>query len=162
MTQTQPPPAPRTPVNSPVFKVMNKIMALVLRSPLHGIMSKQLGLITVTGRKSGTRYTTPIGYLRVDARRVHVFTHAAQWWKNLRGGGPVTIRMQGTDYHGTGVAMEDTKTVAEALYHYLTQVTGAAGAFSTRIVDGKPVREDVDAHAPLTIMIEITLDSPGV
>ena len=155
---SQQPPPPMTPTNSPLFKVMNGFMGLILRSPLHGTMSKQLGLITVTGRKSGKKYTTPIGYLRIGTDRVHVFTHAAQWWKNLRGGGPVTIRMAGKNYHGTGVAIEDPAAITEPLYNYISHVPGAARPFGTRIVDGKPVREDVVAHTPLTIMIDITLD----
>jgi deazaflavin-dependent oxidoreductase (nitroreductase family) len=157
MSQKTPPP-PLMPTNSPLFRVMNSLMGLMLRSPFHGGMSKQLGLITVTGRKSGKKYTTPVGYLRIDDTHVHVFTHAAQWWKNLRGGGPVTIRMQGKDYHGTGTAVEDRAVITDALYNYISKVPGSARPFGTHIVDGKPVREDVVAHAPLTIMVDIILD----
>jgi len=149
------------PTNSPMFKVMNGLMALMLRSPLHGAMSKQLGLITVTGRKSGRKYTTPIGYLRIGPTQVHVFTHATMWWKNLKGGGPVTIRMAGKDYHGVGTAVEDPTIIVDALYNYVGNVPNSARAFGTRIVDGKPMREDVVAHAPLTIMIDIKLDGTG-
>lgn len=157
MSQQASPP-PMMPTNSALFRIMNGLMGLMLRSPFHGGMSKQLGLITVTGRKSGKKYTTPVGYLRIDEKHVHVFTHATKWWKNLRGGGPVTIRMQGKDYHGTGTAIEDPAIITEALYNYISHVPAAARPFGTRIVDGKPVREDVVAHAPLTIMVDITLD----
>ena len=46
-----------------VFKwIMNPAIKLILRSPLHGLMSKRLLLITFTGRKSGKQFTTPLGY----------------------------------------------------------------------------------------------------
>ena len=40
------------------------LMTLLLRSPLHGMLDKSTMLITVTGRKSGVPYTTPVNYIR--------------------------------------------------------------------------------------------------
>ena len=42
-----------------MFKVMNPIMKGLLRSPLHGLMSGSLMLITYAGRKTGKPYTIP-------------------------------------------------------------------------------------------------------
>ena len=146
------------PNRSTSAKVMNGIMTLILRLPLSGGMSKQLGLITVTGRRSGKRYTTPVGYVRIGDNHVHVFSHADGWWKNLRGGGPVTIRMAGKDYHGTGVTIENHDAIVEDFYNYLSHIPNASGPFGVRFVDGKPLREDVIAQAKKNIMIDITLD----
>lgn len=44
-------------------QLMNCVPQLLLRSPLHGLMSNRYLLITFTGRKSGKRYTTPVAYL---------------------------------------------------------------------------------------------------
>ena len=41
-------------------------MKFILRSPLHGMVSKYLTLITFTGRKSGKNYTTPVSYSQDD------------------------------------------------------------------------------------------------
>ena len=43
---------------------MNPIVATVLRSPAHGLLSGRLALITVTGRVSGREYTIPVLYER--------------------------------------------------------------------------------------------------
>jgi hypothetical protein len=155
---SQQPPQAITPRSSTIFRMMNGMMGLVLRSPFHRGMSKQLGLITVTGRKSHKRYTTPIGYVRVGDKHVHVFTHAPAWWKNLRGGGPVTIRMEGKDYQGTGITIEDHAAIVEHFYNYLSQIPNAGRPFGVRFEDGKPVREDVVAQAQANIMIDITLN----
>jgi hypothetical protein len=40
----------------------NPLIALILRSPLHPLVSRRLALITVTGRRSGRTYTFPLGY----------------------------------------------------------------------------------------------------
>lgn len=59
-------------------------MKFALRSPVHGVVSKTILLVTFTGHKSGKTYTTPVGYSQSDDQ-MYVFTHAA-WWKNLHSG----------------------------------------------------------------------------
>ena len=83
---------------STFIRVMNKFPALLLRSPLHRLISKSVLLITFTGRKSGKKYTTPITYLR-DGDTV-LMTTDSPWWKNLRGGALVTLRIRGREYVG--------------------------------------------------------------
>ena len=51
----------------------NDFMAWVLRSPFHGMLSNGMMLITVTGRKTGKAYTTPVGYYR--GRRIFMGPH---------------------------------------------------------------------------------------
>ena len=47
------------------FSRLNPLIGLVLRTPLvHWALSPGLMLITVTGRKTGRRYTIPVGYQR--------------------------------------------------------------------------------------------------
>ncbi len=72
---------------------VNRAMKLVLRSPMHGLVSKTVLLISFHGRKSGKTYTTPVSYSQ-NGDQVVIFTHAA-WWKNLRSGAPVTLRLRG-------------------------------------------------------------------
>ncbi len=92
---------------------VNSAMKFVLRSPMHGMVSKFILLITFTGRKSGKTYTTPVGYSQHDDQ-VYICTHA-NWWKNLRGGAPVRLRIRGRDLHGLAEpVVEDKQTVAAA------------------------------------------------
>ena len=46
----------------------NRAVAVLLRSPLHPLLSRQLALISVTGRRSGHSYTFPVGYRRAGDR----------------------------------------------------------------------------------------------
>ena len=62
-------------------------------------------LITFTGRNSGRQFTTPVRYFRNDDI-VRCFTSAeGQWWRNMRGGADVVLRIEGRDdpYHAKAV-----------------------------------------------------------
>src|SRR5512139_3173999 len=97
---------------------VNKTMKLILRSPVHGVVSKTVLLITFTGRKSGNNYTTPVDYSQ-DGDRVTIFTHA-NWWKNLRGGAPVILRIRGRQLQGLAEPVaEDKPAVAAGLMAHL-------------------------------------------
>src|SRR5947209_20504009 len=77
-------------------RTANPVVRAVLSSPLHPLLSGGLALITVTGRRSGRRrYTFPVGY-RQDGDRVTItvgWPERKQWWRNLREGGPVEVRI---------------------------------------------------------------------
>lgn len=88
---------------SRLFTRMNGLIAGVLRSPLHGLLDSALMLVTVTGRKTGKRYTIPVGYQR-DGDRIMVLVsraHTKRWWRNYREPGPIEVYTRGRSHHGT-------------------------------------------------------------
>lgn len=89
-----------------IQRLYNPIVVALLRSPLHGAMSKSTMLLTYTGRKSGRTYTTPVNYVRNGDALLAVGSQEHSWWKNLRGGAPVTARVQGWDLEGEAEAFE--------------------------------------------------------
>lgn len=103
-----------------MMRVMNAVPNLLLRSPLHGLMSGKVLLLDFTGRKSGRRYTTPMSYVRVEDE-IFMSTEAP-WWKNLTGGVPVEMRLRGEDRSGVAEAVADEKEAAGVLktilHHY--------------------------------------------
>jgi hypothetical protein len=105
------------PASHAPFAVINRagnpFVRLVLRSPLHPLLSGRLTVITVTGRRSGRRYTFPVGYERDgDAVTITVgWPQRKRWWRNLRGGGaPVRLRLGGEERTGHAVARGDEAT----------------------------------------------------
>jgi len=89
---------------------LNPLVAWLLRSPLHRLLDGGLMLITVTGRRSGRRYTIPVGYQR-DGDVLHVLVSKArrkQWWRNYREPGHVEVQLRGERWRGTAhvVAVE--------------------------------------------------------
>jgi deazaflavin-dependent oxidoreductase (nitroreductase family) len=85
----------------------------LLRSPLHHLMSSSTMLTTFSGRKSGKTYTTPVNYVRDDHTLLVVSPKDRLWWRNLRGGAPVTVCVRAQTLQGVGRAFEGVKAVKE-------------------------------------------------
>jgi len=89
----------------------NRAVALLLRSPLHALLSRQLLLITVTGRRSGRRHTLPVGY-HCSGQQLTIpvmWPQRKLWWRNLRDGAPVEVRLRGADRTGHARAKVDER-----------------------------------------------------
>lgn len=82
---------------------LNPIVDAVLRSRLHWLLSRGLTLITVTGRRSGRRYTIPVGYLEAEDAVVVLVNDAPSktWWRNYLDGGPIEVLLRGVRREGT-------------------------------------------------------------
>ena len=142
----------------PLFVIINPIMRLVLRSPMHGILSGSVMLITFTGRNSGRVFTTPVRYVRVGDKVRCYTTPETQWWRNIRGGADVVLRIAGEDrrYRATAIA-GDPATVKEALAHYLALFPQDAAYHDIRINQDKSlVAEDLDRAATKSVVVEAT------
>lgn len=136
---------------------LNRTMGWVLRSPLHGMVSGSVMLISFTGRKSGKRYTTPISYSR-QGEQIIAFTHSP-WWKNLRDGGPVTLRLQGRDRQGYAqIVANDPATILPYLRSHLQQVKRDARFYDVTFdANGQPNEADLVQAAHNSVLIRITL-----
>src|SRR3954453_6100040 len=90
-------------------RTANPIVRAVLSSPLHPLLSRGLALITVTGLRTGRRYTFPVGYRRAGDRvLVRVGAPARKrWWRNLRDGDRVEMLIRGQRYDGYARALGD-------------------------------------------------------
>jgi len=136
---------------------VNRTMKFVLRSPVHGIVSKTILLITFTGRKSGKTYTTPVSYSQ-NGDQVYIFSHA-DWWKNLRSGAPVSLRIQGRELQGLAEAVaEDKSAVATGLAAHLRKVPSDARYYGVTFDDHRyPRAEEIEKAAQSVVMIRIRL-----
>jgi len=96
-----------------IVKLQNPMMKWLLKSPFHGFVSNMYMLITFTGRKSGTVYTTPVQY-KHEGNKVYVITSQGYtWWKNLRGGADVQLLIQKKLYTGHATTIEDTAQIID-------------------------------------------------
>jgi hypothetical protein len=90
----------------------NRAVAALLRSPLHPVVSRQLALITVTGRRTGREYTFPIGYRR-HGERVTIpvgWPGRKLWWRNLREGARVNLRLGNEQRSGVANVRGDERS----------------------------------------------------
>jgi deazaflavin-dependent oxidoreductase (nitroreductase family) len=132
-------------------------MKFVLSSPMHGMVSNSILLITFTGRKSGKTYTTPVSYSQHDDQVV-VFTHAT-WWKNLRGDVPVSLRIRGRELQGLPEAIADDKrAIAAGLAAHLRTVPSDARYYGVTFdANGAPRAEEVDKAVQTVVMLRFRL-----
>jgi deazaflavin-dependent oxidoreductase (nitroreductase family) len=137
--------------------IVNRTMKFVLRSPMHGMVSKTILLITFSGCKSGKTYTTPVSYSQHDDQ-VYVFTHAT-WWKNLCGGAPVTLRIRGRDLQGLPEPVaEDKQAIAAGLAAHLRKVPSDARYYGVTFdANGAPRAEEVDKAVQTVVMLRFRL-----
>ena len=96
--------------------LINPLMGMILRSPLHPMMSGSVTLITVRGRKSGKAYTLPVQYAQ-EGQAIYIVPGAPEnktWWRNLRGGAPVTLQLRGRQVQAQAELLSGS-VVGEAL-----------------------------------------------
>jgi deazaflavin-dependent oxidoreductase (nitroreductase family) len=132
-----------------------RFMTWMLRSPFHVFMGGLL-LITVTGRKSGRAISTPVNYVRDGDTLLITSKVDRTWWKNLRGGAPVTLLMNGKTYQAHATAIEDRTAVEGELLRFFRLIKRTiAGIHLDK--DGRPTKPEKFAQVALTrVVIEIT------
>ena len=136
---------------------VNNAMKFVLRSPVHGMVSKNILLITFTGCKSGKIYTTPVCYSQ-EGDQVYIFTHA-KWWKNLCDCTLVTLRLRGREVRGVPEpVVEDKDAIATRLAAHLRRVPSDARYYDVTFDEhGIPKAGEVEKAVQTVVMIRIRL-----
>ncbi len=62
------------PLPKVAYTLANPVLIFLLRSPLHTLVSRSLMVLIFQGRKSGKRYTIPVGYVE-RGNHLFVFSH---------------------------------------------------------------------------------------
>jgi hypothetical protein len=114
---------------------LNPLVACLLRSPLHPLLSGGVMLVQVTGRRTGRRYWIPVGYQR-EGDRITVLVSRArrkQWWRNYREPGPVAVLLEGRMLHGRAhVVRSDSAAFRTAIETTLRRLPALGGQFGVR------------------------------
>ncbi len=109
--------------------IFNPLIILLLPSPLHMLVSKSTLLMTFTGRWSGKSYTTPVNYV-LDGDILYIVSQRGRnWWRNLRGGAPVSVRLLGRNLDAIGEVIEYYENVVKPQMDYLQKVPQYAKYF---------------------------------
>jgi len=141
-----------------VIRLLNPVMRALLRSPLHGLASRQFLLLTITGRRTGRTYTIPVG--RHGSGGTLVVYAAGGWRANLRGGAPVRVTLGGRERAGFATLEEDPDRVAQA-YRTRLQELGLRDARQLGLkvnVDRLPTVEEIKPAVAGRAIATIRLD----
>ncbi len=115
-------------------------------------------LITFTGRKSGKSFTTPVRYIENDGS-VRCFTSSQnQWWRNLRGGAEVVLRINGQDTRYNAITLEtNPEETRKWLSYYLQKYPEDAVYHDIRLNKDKSlVEKDFELALGKAIVVEAT------
>lgn len=139
----------------------NAFIVALLRSPLHGLLSKGMLLISYRGRRSGKPYTVPVNFIRAGDTLLVTSYRNRTWWRNLRGDGPITVRIHGRDWPATAEVLKAQEAVADAFGRYLQAVPQVAKYLGVRVdADGRPNGTDLHRAAHERVVVRIALTLP--
>ncbi len=145
-------------------KIANPFVRLILQSPLHGIMSAALLLITYRGFKTGKEYTLPVQYVK-EGQTIYLVPGMPEkkvWWRNLRGGTPVRLLLAGKPLLGKADLLEGDAAregIAQALSVYLRRFPAAAKMHHVCLENDGSFNQDSIRQAALsTIVVRVELE----
>ncbi|MFN8412568.1 MAG: nitroreductase/quinone reductase family protein [Anaerolineales bacterium] len=135
----------------------NDVMAWILRSPLHGMLSNGMMLITITGRKTGKTYTTPVGYYMEGEAMWVITSRERKWWRNLQGGAQVNLLLKRKPVTGFAELELDESAVEKRMYEYLKHIPMAAKQMGVRMENNVPNAEDIARTAKNRLFVKIKI-----
>lgn len=106
-----------------LIKLQNPLMRWLLRSPLHGLVSKRYLILSVTGRKSGKTYHVPVQYAQKGENLLIITSAQYVWWRNLQGGASVGVQLRGKLYAAQAEAFREAARVAEVAQQLYPQLS---------------------------------------
>lgn len=145
---------------------VNPLVVALLRSPLHGIASKGLLLLTVTGRRTGRRYTIPVGY-QMDGDRYVILVSKARrrsWWRNYIDPGPVELHVRGQDLRGQGwVVHPDSFEFRKNVERSFRRMPWLAAQFGFEYDTRTGLTDEQVRHLGIeAAMVQVEVERPGV
>jgi len=136
----------------------NPFMLWLLRSPLHPLLSGSTMSITYTGRKSGMVYTLPVNYVRVGDVLLTTSLSKRTWWRNLRGGAAVNLRLRGKELPARAEVFEDLTSVVQGLAEIVRAKPAWARYLKVKLyAKGDPSMIELEIAARDRVLIKTTI-----
>ena len=142
------------------FRVLNAVMRILLRSPLHRLRSGRVVLLGFRGRRSGRRYLMPVSYWEPRPSQVVCLTSAtwSRWWQNLDGA-EVVVWLRGHERSGHAELIGDPGSRRQLVSGFLRHNAHDAHHYGVDTDQrDRPLQASLDALAdtPDTKVLSIT------
>jgi hypothetical protein len=132
----------------------NDFVTFFLRTPLRVFMGNNM-LITVTGCRTGKKYSTPVGFYRENGCLWVMSSRDRTWWRNVKNGAKVSLLLGGKNVEAFAEAELDEKAVEARMFDYIRHVPMAAKPLGIRMKNGSPSREDMARLAKDRLFVKI-------
>jgi deazaflavin-dependent oxidoreductase (nitroreductase family) len=133
----------------------NDFVKFFLRTPLNVFLGDTM-IITVTGRKTGKKYSTPVGFYGKDGILWVLTSRDRTWWRNVKNGADVSLFLKKKPMKAFAQVELDEKKVEAYLVEYIQQIPMAAKPFGIRIENAMPNPEDIRRVAQDRLFVKIT------
>jgi deazaflavin-dependent oxidoreductase (nitroreductase family) len=131
----------------------NDFVKFFLRTPLHKFMGNTM-LLTVTGHKTGRKYTTPVNYYREDGCLWVMTNRDRSWWRNLRNGAQVSLLIHGKTMDARA-QVEGEIPVEKNLAEYIRHIPVTARSLGIRMEKNAPNADDLSRLAKVRLFVKI-------
>lgn len=126
----------------------------ILASPLHGLLGDRFAVIEMRGLKSGRPVTTPVNVRPEGDRYTVVSRRERVWWRNLRGGQPAVLQLNGIRRPVRGEVIESAPQVADALARHVARYPGDARWLGIGLdLSGQPLHDDLQRAANTRVLV---------
>ena len=142
-----------------LWRLINPLVVLILRSPLHFLASKNLIFIKFLGRKSSKTYNIPVSYHREGNDLIALTLKQNLWWKNLKMLNRTQITLLGKKEDvGITIVDQDTQFIKEKMRELIIEKPIDAYFAKVKLDNNKlPVEEDLEEASQKHIVLKFTL-----
>ena len=141
------------------WRLINPLVVLILRSPLHFLASKNLIFITFQGRKSKKTFNIPVSYHREGNELIALTLKQNLWWKNLKMLDTTQITLLGKKEDvGLTIVDKDTHFIKEKMRELIIEKPIDAYFAKVKLDKNKlPIEEDLIKASQKHIVLKFTL-----
>ena len=139
-----------------MWRIINPLVVLIARSPIHLLVSTQILVTQFNGRKSGTQYRVPVSFHQNKNTYTCVTLRSNLWWKNLIGLETTDVWLKGRLVNvNLELEFQDDELVKSNLRHLVSG--NAIDAFFAKVKltkDGSPDEKSLDDAAKLHAVLK--------
>lgn len=148
-----------------ILRRLQPLIAALLASPIHGLLSRDVLLLEYAGRKSGRHYELPLSYVG-KGKVVYLCTRpeGSQWWRNLKNGADVRVRLRGRTMQARATILDPASAEAlEGLRAFLARNprTGEMLYHVSRGAAGQPDQADLEREVAASVVVRIEPGETG-
>jgi len=132
----------------------NDFVKFFLRTPLRVFLGNTM-LITVTGCKTGRKYSTPVGFYPEGETLWVISSRDRTWWRNIKNGATVSLLLKGKAVHAFAEAQLNEEDVKMRLMEYVQRQPLSTRSLGIRMENRIPNAEDVARVAKERLFVRI-------
>jgi hypothetical protein len=143
-----------------LYATLNPPMRALLRSPIHGVASKHLCILSYRGRRTGRKFETPLSFMRVGNLVRLLSSRETRWWLNFKDEAvDVEVEIARETFKGKALSiLEDGDRLRNGVRTFLTEVPRDAVVYGIKLDgDRKPRESDIETAAGHVVLVEIEL-----